>query len=102
MQYSVTYLPIFWLDVHEATTYIGEILKNKKAALDLVDELEAKIDRLKENPFIALKYKASFKSKHQIYWFQVKSYMAFYVVIDNTIEFRRFIYSRRNIRDHLI
>ena len=99
MQYKVEYLPIFAEDVRDAVAYIADTLRNVSAANDLLDALESRIDTIKNDPYIALKYRGTHELDDEIYWFSVKNYMVFYVVHDNVIEFRRFLYGRRNIAD---
>ena len=96
MQYEVSYLPLFWEDVHDATNYISDVLMNVKAANNLLDELEARINVIQNDPLIALKYRGNSKLDDETYWFSVGNYMAFYVIKENIIEFRRFLYDRRD------
>ena len=96
MQYEVVYLSIFLQDIRDVTNYISDVLLNAEAANSLLDELESRIDVVRNDPYIALKYNGNANLDDETYWFSVKNYMVFYVINDNVIEFRRFLYSRRN------
>ena len=39
-QYELRYLPLFYEDLEQKVIYISEMLKNKKAANDLLDAVE--------------------------------------------------------------
>jgi plasmid stabilization system protein ParE len=97
--YSLRFLPTFEDDLNEAVDYICLRLKNPVAAANLVDDVEAAInDRLKcpesFEPYHSIK-----EHKYPYYCIPVKNYAVFYVVIDTTMEVRRFVYSRRDIRN---
>ncbi|AEF84986.1 putative addiction module toxin, RelE/StbE family [Treponema primitia ZAS-2] len=95
------YLPLFEQDLAAARDYIAIKLQNPVAAERLVEETEKAI---KERLFAPLSFKAynSIKDrKHKYYRIYVKNYAVFYVVIDDVMEIRRFIYSKRDI-DNLI
>lgn len=42
-KYRLSYLPLFYDDLDEKVTYIAEMLKNPKAANDLLDKVESAI-----------------------------------------------------------
>ncbi len=95
--YTLRYLPIFWEDLDAAVTYIAEKLRNPAAARRLVDATEAAIfDHLK-NPTMATVYHSTRERPSPYYWFEVGNYMVFYVVIDDVMEVRRFLYNRRDL-----
>ncbi len=98
-QYKLRYLPLFWEDLSSATNYIAFELKNPKAALRLVDEVEKEILSHLQNPTIASVYRTTRNRKNPYYWFSVKNYMVFYVIIDDVVEMRRFIFKSRNIEE---
>ena len=96
-RYSVRYLPIFWEDLSEAASYIAFELKNPSAAERLVDSVEAGIFEHLKNPTMAATYRTTRERPLPYYWFAVGDYMVFYVVIDDVVEVRRFLYKARNL-----
>ena len=95
--YTLRYLPIFWEDLDAAVTYIAEKLRNPAAARRLVDATEAAIfDHLK-NPTMATVYHSTRERPSPYYWFEVGNYMVFYVVIDDVMEVRRFLYNPQGL-----
>ncbi len=96
-RYRLCYLPLFWDDLNEAVTYIAEVLKAPMAAERLIDEVEAGILTYVEHPTIAPIYKTTRERPLPYYWFDVGNYMVFYVVIDDVMEVRRFLYGARDL-----
>ena len=96
-QYKLSYLPLFWDDLNSALHYITYKLKNPSAAERLLNKTEAAILEYSKNPTMAPVYQTKKERKHPYYWFSVGNYMVFYVVIDNTMEVRRFIYGSRDL-----
>ena len=96
-QYKLRYLPLFWEDLSSALNYISFELNNVNAAKRLVDKVEREILKHAQKPTIASKYKTTRKRANPYYWFSVGNYMVFYVVIDDVVEMRRFIYKTRDI-----
>lgn len=95
--YRLEYLPLFEQDLLEATTYIAQVLKNPTAAQRLVDETERAILKRLENPLAFEPMPSNRKRPHPYYRIYVRNYTVFYVVVGNTMEVRRFLYSRRNL-----
>ena len=91
--YKLRYLPIFSEDLCEAATYLSEQLNNPQAAENLVNEVEKAILKRLEMP---LSFEP-FKSKKC----RKDTYYRIYVVIDDVMEVRRFLYSARDF-DRLI
>ena len=96
-QYSLRYLPLFWDDLNDAVTYISRVLKNPQAAERLLDNVEAGILKHLENPTFATAYKGRRDRQTPYYWFAVGNYMVFYVVEDDVMEVRRFLYGARDL-----
>ena len=105
-RYKLRYLPLFYEDLEEKVLYIAETLKNKKAANDLLNEVEAAIkDRLPVaesfEPYHSLK-----RREYTYYRIYVKNFVIYYVVIDDEgsekiMEVRRFLYGGQD-RDQFI
>lgn len=96
-RYQLRYLPLFYEDMEGAVDYITNDLQNPTAALKLIDLTEKAILKRLENP---LSFQPVFSKKereHPYYRINVNNYAVFYVVIDDVMEARRFLYSRRDI-----
>ena len=98
VKYQLRYLPIFYEDMAEAADYISNDLQNPTAALKLIDLTEQAILKRLENPVIFQPIRSKKDRKHPYYRINVNNYAVFYVVIDNVMEVRRFLYSRRDIQ----
>lgn len=96
-RYRLQYLPLFWDDLEKATTYITDILKNRIAALRLVDEVEKGILAHLKAPTMAQAYRTTRNRSLPYYWFAVGNYMVFYVVVDDVMEVRRLVYGARDL-----
>lgn len=70
---------------------------NPLAAHRLVNDIEFAIQKRLENPLIFATYQSSKMRKHPYYRINIKNFSVFYVVIGDTMEIRRLIYSKRNI-----
>jgi len=96
-KYKLRYLPLFESDLYEAASYISHVLNNPQAAENLLAETEkAILERLKM-PLSFEPYHSSKERKDVYYRIYVGNYTVFYVVIDDVMEVRRFIYSGRNL-----
>ena len=101
MKYKLAIMPLFINDVNSATDYIKNTLKNPSTAEKLIQDVEDVIfERLPLCESFA-QFQSTRKRKHPYYKITVRNFSIFYVVINNTMEVRRFLYSRRNI-DKLI
>ena len=94
-RYRLEYLPLFWDDLNEAVSYIADVLKAPEAAERLIDATEAGILAHSRNPTLATTYKTAKPRPLPYYWFEVGNYMVFYVVLDDVMEVRRFLYGAR-------
>lgn len=100
-QYKLSILPLFEDDLNDIVDYITYRLKNPIAAENFVDEVEKAIyDRL---PFAEAfeQYHSNRDRKHPYYRITVRNYTIFYVVIGDTMEVRRILYSKRNLKKHI-
>lgn len=95
-EYKLTFLPLFENDLNEIVDYISIELQNPTAADNFVEAVRQAItERL---PFAESfePYHSARSRKHPYYRIPVGNYTIFYVVIGNTMEVRRILYSRRN------
>ena len=67
----------------------------------MIDDIELAIVKRVEMPLSFAPYQSSKIKNHPYYRINVRNFSIFYVVIDNTMEVRRILYSKRNI-DELI
>ena len=101
-QYHLRYLPLFEQDLIEAVNYITDVLKNGEAALSLVDEVEQAIQNRLFAPYSFEPYYSARERKYPYYPIYVKNYIVYYVMIDDVMEIRRFLYNRRDMENFLI
>ena len=100
-QYRLRILPLFENDLNEAVDYIVQKLQNAIAARSLVDAVEAAIyARLPEAETFA-PYPSRRQWAYPYYYIPVKNFSIFYVVIDDVMEVRRFLYAPRDIDSHI-
>jgi len=95
--YKIRYLPTFEKDLEEALDYVALHLQNPAAANQLLKETEkAILERLSE-PLAFEPYYSKKERKNPYYRIRIKNYVIYYVVIEEVMELRRFVYNRRNI-----
>lgn len=100
-QYKLRFLPIFEQDMIEAVDYIAGNLKNPAAAERLVDDIQNAIKKRQQCPLAFEAYPSMKQRKTKYYPIYVGSYIVFYVVIDDVMEVRRLIYSRRDMNQQI-
>ena len=97
-QYKLRFLPLFEDDLNEIVDYITLRLKNPLAAERLVDDVEAAILKRLEMPESFEPFPSTRNHEYPYYAIQVRNFTVFYVVIGDTMEVRRILYSRRDMR----
>lgn len=100
-QYKIRFLPLFEDDLTEIVEYIAYRLKNPLAAEELVEAVQNVIRERAACAEAFEQYPSMRDRQYPYYRIFVKNYIIFYVVIDDIMEVRRIIYSRRNLRDHI-
>lgn len=100
-RYELRILPLFEDDLNEIVDYITYRLRNPIAAERLVDDVEAAIEERRSCAEAFEPYPSSRRRKYPYYRIQVRNFTIFYVVIDGTMEVRRILYSRSNIKKKL-
>lgn len=95
--YELRILPLFERDLNEIIDYICGVLQNPIAAADMVDAVEKAIRERLTCPEAFEPYRSARERQHPYYRIGVKNYTIYYVVIDNIMEVRRILYSRRDI-----
>lgn len=100
-RYKLSILPLFEDDLNEIVDYITIRLKNPIAAQNLVDEVERAIyDRLTCAEAFQ-QYHSVREREYPYYCIQVKNFSIFYVVIGDTMEVRRILYGRRDLKRYI-
>ena len=97
--YNLRILPLFEDDLNEILDYISFHLHNPSAADTLIDDVEDAIQKRLLFPDSVEPYPSTREREHLYYTIQVRNYTVFYVVIDDTMEVRRILYSRRNLQN---
>ena len=94
MNYHLHITSVAQRDISQAADYIEFVLKNPKAADDLLEETDQKINALlpfpQEHPIVEDKLLAAWG----IRFTQIKNYLAFYVIEENQVTVIRFIYAK--------
>lgn len=88
--YKIEYLPIALADLNGIIDYLSITLCNKKAALDFLDALDHSISKLESFPYAYKIYQTQSLTKSEYRVLPVNNYLVFYVILDNTVEIRRF------------
>jgi len=96
-KYKIRYLEMFETDVQETVKYIAKTLQNHAAAQSLLEEIYKEIHKRSEMPFLSESVRLLYDPHNLYYRIYVKNYVIYYVVIDDIIEIRRFLYGKRNI-----
>lgn len=99
--YKLRFLPTFYRDLYFIAQYIAKDLKSPVTANRFVDEVELAINKRLDCPDAFEPYQSKKERKTSYYRINVKNYSIFYVLIDDYMEIRRIIYSRRNISKQL-
>ena len=95
-KYTLRYLPIAKDDLFEIVDYIQNNLQNPIAAENILEKIETAIlERLKSPESFAI-WKSKRKRDYPYRRINVENYTVWYVVIDDVMEIRRILYSRRD------
>lgn len=97
-KYKITILPLFEQDMQGAIQYISKVLDNPSAAERLLDKTYSEIKKRLKNPLAFAPYDDGKKRKDKYYRILVNNFSVFYVVLDDVMEVRRFIYNRRDLK----
>ena len=94
MNYHLHITSVAQRDISQAADYIEFVLKNPKAADNLLEETDQKINALlpfsQEYPIVEDKLLAAWG----IRFTQIKNYLAFYVIEENQVTVLRFLYAK--------
>lgn len=99
--YKLRFLPLFEDDLNGIVDYIAFRLKNPIAAEALVNDVQKAVqDRLSCAESFE-PYHSAKDRQYPYYRISVRNYTIFYVVIDDVMEVRRIVYSRRDLRKQI-
>jgi toxin ParE1/3/4 len=92
--YKVVYLPTARKQLEDAVMYIAVDLCAPDSALELMDEVDASVQKLMEMPYRYPVYHTVVAMKHEIRFFPVKNYNVYYVIHeeDKTVEIWRILH----------
>lgn len=82
--YKVVYLPTARQQLEDAVMYIAVDLFAPDAAMNLADEVDEKVQKLKKMPYRFPIYHTLYAMKHEIRFFPVKNYNVYYVIDEDT------------------
>lgn len=100
-RYTLRYLPLFEEELTDIVNHIKYKLKNPSAADNLVTEVEKAIIKRSLSSLSFEPCHSIYDREHDYYRIYVKNYVVYYVVIDDVMEVRRIVYSRRD-RENLV
>ena len=100
-KYALSFLPLFYEELDHEVSYIAFKLQNPDAANNLLDEVEAAINRRLEDVPDSFEPVPSAYERNLLYYrIYVKNYIIYYVVLNDdgkkTMEVRRFMNMRQN------
>lgn len=96
-EYQLRYLPVFSDDLNEAVRYIAHDLQNPQAARKLLADTEKAILERQNAPCAYQPYPSVHQREHPYFRINIRNFSAFYVVIGDVMEVRRFLYSKRDL-----
>ncbi len=100
-KYKLQYLPLAEQDLAEIIDYIQNNLQNPIAAENTLNKIENSIIERLESPESFAIWQSSKNRKYPYRRINVGNYTVWYVVIDDVMEIRRILYSRRNEKNLL-
>lgn len=96
-EHPLSYTEQFWEDIANTVRYITFKLCNPQAAQKLKDDTETEILKLARLPLQLKPYFSDEVSGDVYYAVRIGNFTAFFVIVGETYEFRRFLYSARNL-----
>ena len=100
--YKLLYLPLFVSDMEEMLDYFMFNFKNPDAASHFLDQVETAIRKRLNYPEAFEPYDGrAMVGKYPYYRIYVGNYTIYYVVIEDVMEVRRILYSKRNMEQIL-
>ncbi|TWH55921.1 plasmid stabilization system protein ParE [Desulfitobacterium sp. LBE] len=100
-RYKLRFLQLFEDDLNEIVDYIAGRLRNPMVADALVDDVQQAIRGRLSCAEAFEQYHSAKERQYPYYRIYVRNYTIFYVVIDDIMEVRRIVYSRRNLPEEI-
>ena len=100
-KFHLVFLPLFEEDMNRAVDYISLTLGNPDAAARLADDVLNAIHERLRFPTSFEPWKSKRERDLVYYRIYVRTYTVFYVVHDNVMEVRRFVYTPSNWKKKL-
>ncbi len=100
-RYKLRVFPLFEEDLNRIIDYIALRLKNPLATERLVEDVEAAIQERLTCAEMFEPYPSAKERPHPYYRLRFRYFTVFYVVLGDSMEVRRILYSRRDIDLHL-
>lgn len=97
-KYIIKYSSTFITQFNNILKYIIHKLQNKIAAENFYNKVINEIEKRSNNPEAYEKYISNRKRKNLYYRIYVKNYTIFYTIINDTMQVRRILYSKRNFK----
>ena len=99
MEYKLSYLPVAKQDITSIVTYIAEKLDAPKAAIELLDDIEKTVEKLRDFPYMYKVYQSVGPLEHEYRVISIKNYLIFYVVLEQAkiVEIHRVIYAKMDV-----
>jgi toxin ParE1/3/4 len=95
--FKLHYMPLALEDLRNISDYIVDTLQAPKAAVDLLDAMDASISMLRQFPFSCKVYQPIDKLNHEYRILPVKNYLVFYVVGEQVVEIHRVMYAKMDL-----
>lgn len=95
-KYRLRYLPLFEQDLVQTVSYITNVLKNPDAAEKLVNDVETAILERLNHPLAFEPYPSVKRRRYPYYRIYIRNYVVYYVVMEDVMEVRRFLYGARD------
>ena len=98
-KYKLKVTEQFEEELYGIASYIKDDLQNPIASVNLIDEITKAVNKRLQYPIGFKKYSSKNSIDEIYYKIQVKNFTVFYVVIEDVMECRRVIYSRRDLKN---
>ena len=95
-EYRLVFLPTFEKDMNQTVDYIAGTLNNPEAADRLLDDVLHAINERLKCPKAFEPWKSERERELDYYRIYVRHYTVFYVVYNDIMEVRRFLYTPSN------
>ena len=85
----------------EIFEYVTSVINAPIAANNLIGKFDKSISRLRDFPFSYPEYRPKVFADTKYRVLVVENYLVFYTILNDVVEIRRILYSKRNINKNL-